>query len=49
MKACPKAELMALVNKNTPMTKLLIFFGAFVKAYSRPVTNAKISLNAIRT
>jgi len=31
------------------MTKLLIFFGALVKAYSSPVIEAKISLNAIRT
>lgn len=48
-KASPIAELIALVNKNRLMTKLLIFFGALVKAYSKPVINAKISLKAIRT
>lgn len=47
-KASPIAEAIADVNKNADMTKDRIFVGAFVKAYSRPVIEAKISLTAIR-
>ena len=48
-KPSPMADEMALVNRNTAITHDLMFTGAFVKAYSRPVMEAKISLNAIRT
>lgn len=48
-KASPIAEAIADVNKNTAITKDLIFFGAFVNAYSSPVIEAKISPNAIKT
>ena len=46
--ASPMAELRAVTKRKTDMTRDLIFFGAFVKAYSRPVMDAKFSLNAIR-
>jgi hypothetical protein len=47
--ASPKADAIAEVNKNTAMTMDLIFVGALVNAYSRPVMEAKISLSAIST
>jgi hypothetical protein len=40
---------MALMKRKTAMTSERIFFGALVKAYSRPVIEAKISLKAMRT
>ena len=40
---------MAVVNRNTAMTSDLMFLGALVNAYSRPVMDARISENAIRT
>jgi hypothetical protein len=42
------AAEMAEVNRNTDMTSDLMFLGAFVNAYSRPVMDAKISESAIR-
>jgi hypothetical protein len=48
-KASPIAAATALVNKNIDMTKLRIFLGALVNAYSRPVIDAKISDKAIST
>ena len=47
--ASPSADEIADVNKKTAMTVDLMFTGALVKAYSRPVMEAKISLIAIRT
>ena len=47
--ASPIAAAIALVNKNTLITSERMFFGAFVKAYSKPVMDANISLKAIRT
>jgi hypothetical protein len=38
----------AVMNKKTDMTTDLMFFGAFVNAYSRPVMDAKISERAMR-
>lgn len=43
MSASPKADAMADWNRNTDMTSDLIDLGAFVKAYSSPATEAKIS------
>jgi hypothetical protein len=43
------AEEMAEVNKNTAMTSDLMFLGALVNAYSRPVMDARISEIAMRT
>ncbi len=40
---------MALMKRKTDMTSERMFFGAFVKAYSRPVMDARISEKAIRT
>lgn len=48
-KASPMADEIADVNRNIAITQDLMFTGALVKAYSRPVMEAKISLNAIRT
>jgi hypothetical protein len=48
-KASPRAAETALVNKNIDMTKLRIFVGALVNAYSRPVIDAKISDKAMST
>jgi hypothetical protein len=42
------AEETAEVNRNIAMTSDLMFFGALVNAYSKPVIAAKISENAIR-
>jgi hypothetical protein len=36
------------MNRKTDMTSERMFLGAFVKAYSRPEMEAKISLRAIR-
>jgi len=47
-KASPMAEDSADMNKKMDMTRERIFLGAFVKAYSRPVMDAKISLIAMR-
>lgn len=47
--ASPRADAMALVNRKIPITSDFIFLGAFVKAYSRPVIDAKISESAINT
>ena len=47
-KASPRAEETADINKKIDMTRERIFLGAFVKAYSRPVMDAKISLIAMR-
>ncbi len=43
------AAEIAEVNRNTAMTSDLMFLGALVKAYSRPVMDARISESAIRT
>jgi hypothetical protein len=48
-KASPIAAEAALVKRNTDMTKLRMFVGALVNAYSRPVIDAKISENAMST
>ena len=40
---------MAVVNRYTAMTSDLMFLGALVNAYSRPVMDARISENAMRT
>jgi len=40
---------MAFMKKKTAMTSDRILLGAFVNAYSRPVINANISENAMRT
>ena len=48
MKASPSAAASAVINRNTDMTSDRMFFGALVKAYSRPVMDAKISENAIK-
>ena len=48
-KASPTAEDSADMNKKMDMTRERMFLGAFVKAYSRPVIDAKISLRATRT
>jgi hypothetical protein len=48
-KASPSAEARADMNRNIAITRDLIFLGALVKAYSRPVMEAKISLKAIKT
>jgi hypothetical protein len=37
------------MNKYTDITNDRMFFGAFVNAYSKPVIDAKISENAMRT
>lgn len=42
------AEEKELVNRNSAMTSDLMFLGALVNAYSRPVMDARISENAIR-
>ena len=39
----------AWANQNMPVTTERIFFGALVKAYSRPVIEAAISEKAMRT
>jgi hypothetical protein len=39
----------AEVNRNIAMTSDFMFLGAFVNAYSRPVIDARISENAMRT
>jgi hypothetical protein len=49
LKASPMAEETAEVNKNIAMTSDFMFLGAFVNAYSRPVIDARISENAMRT
>jgi hypothetical protein len=49
LKASPMAEETAVVNKNIAMTSDFMFLGAFVNAYSRPVIDARISENAMRT
>ena len=43
------AEEMAVVNRNIAMTSDLMFLGALVNAYSRPVMDAKISEIAMST
>jgi hypothetical protein len=43
------AEDRADWNRNTDITSDRMFLGAFVKAYSNPVIDAKISLRAIKT
>ena len=43
--SCAKADM----NKKMAMTRDFMFPGALVKAYSRPVMDAKISLNVMRT
>lgn len=48
-KASPMAEEMAEANRNIAITSDFIFLGAFVNAYSRPVIDARISENAMRT
>jgi hypothetical protein len=48
-KASPIAAEAALVKRKTDMTKLRMFVGALVNAYSRPVIDAKISENAMST
>lgn len=47
--ASPMADATALVNKKIPITSDFMFLGALVKAYSRPVMDAKISESAIKT
>lgn len=47
--ASERAEPRALWKKNTLITRDRMFFGAFVKAYSRPVMDAKISEKATST
>jgi hypothetical protein len=42
------AEAKALVNRNSAMTSDLMFLGALVNAYSRPVMDARISESAMR-
>lgn len=42
------AEETAVMNKKMDMTRERMFLGAFVKAYSRPVMDAKTSLIAMR-
>lgn len=42
------ADATALVNKKIPITRDFMFLGALVKAYSRPVMDAKISESAIK-
>ena len=49
LKASPMAEEMAVVNRNIAMTSDLMFLGALVNAYSRPVMDAKISEIAMST
>lgn len=48
LRAIPSALPNAFCNKKIAMTKHFILGGAFVKAYSNPVTLAKISLMAIK-
>lgn len=48
-KASPMAAEAALMKRNTDMTKLRMFVGALVNAYSRPVIDAKISEKAMST
>jgi hypothetical protein len=48
-KASPMALEMAVMKRKTDMTSERMFLGALVKAYSSPVMDAKISLNAMRT
>lgn len=48
-KASPRADEMADMNKKRAITSDFMFWGALVKAYSRPVIEAKISLNAMKT
>jgi hypothetical protein len=45
--ASPIAADAALINRNTDITKLRMFLGALVNAYSRPVIDARISEKAI--
>jgi hypothetical protein len=47
-KASPRAEDRADMNRKTDMTSERIFLGALVKAYSRPVIEARISEMAIK-
>lgn len=47
--ASPSAEEIADMKKKTAMTSDRMLWGALVKAYSRPVIEAKISLRAMRT
>jgi len=47
-KASPRADESAVMNKKMDMTRERMFLGALVKAYSRPVIDAKISLIAMR-
>ena len=47
-KATSKATANAGVEKKMDMTSDRMFLGALVKAYSRPVTETKISANDIR-
>ena len=42
------AEDSAVVNKKMDMTRERMFLGAFVKAYSSPVMDARTSLMAMR-
>jgi hypothetical protein len=42
------AEESADMKRKTDITSERMFFGAFVKAYSSPVIEAKISLSAMR-
>jgi len=42
------AEDSAVMNKKMDMTRERMFLGAFVKAYSSPVMDAKTSLIAMR-
>lgn len=48
LSAIPSAFPSAVCNRKIDMTKHFILGGAFVKAYSNPVTTAKISLIAIK-
>lgn len=47
-KASPRAEEMADMKRKTAITNERMLIGALVNAYSRPVIDAKISLNAIK-
>lgn len=48
-KTSPTAAEREPVKRRADMTSERMFLGAFVKAYSRPVIDVRISLNAIRT
>ncbi len=48
-KAWEMAAEKACENQKTPVTTERMFLGALVKAYSRPVIEAVISENAMRT